>query len=566
MAWFTLLSTTGALLCTVFCYAIRVTYIHRCKINELRKQGMPMPKWNWVTGHLLVLQKYLDRIPTGASVVLALSELAREEFPDTEAFLLDVWPIYPPQLVVFGPEICNQICNKYNLPKPDIASKMMRPISGGPDLVTMNGDEWKYWRSIFNPGFSTGAMADNVSHIIDSVLVFREKLVERIGKGMFSLDEFATQLTTEVILKVTLDDDSHYQRSPHILISALRRIMDWHSFWDPRIRLNPLRPLVQTYNSRIMTSYIRGVLEKHFQEAKGKNAQDAAATPKLPKSVIALALKAYSADKGADQVLQQNHLDDGFAEYATWQIRVFLLAGTDTTASMLVYVYHVLEKYPQWLHRLRQEFDEVFGPNQAETAALLKKNPSLLNNCKATVAVIKETLRLYVPAGTVRDSLPGTVVTDLHGNAYPVDYIGANVLHQALHLNSRVWPRADEFLPERFLVEPGHELYPNPDAFRPFEHGSRNCIGQTLVWNELKLAVILTCRDLEIRDAYQEFDAEVEKRMGMVSKLKRYIFGQSTITLNGERAFQTDTSGMHAANGYPCYVSWAKQGSDEDSM
>jgi cytochrome P450 len=163
-----------------------------------------MPKWNWITGHLLVLQKYLDGIPPGAAVVLAVSELAREQFSDTEAFLMDFWPIYPPQLVVFGPEICNQVCNKYNLPKPAKAAKMMRPISGGPDLVTMNGNEWKYWRSMFNPGFSTGAMADNVPHIVDSVLVFREKLVRQIGKGMFSLDDLATQLTTEVILKVTL--------------------------------------------------------------------------------------------------------------------------------------------------------------------------------------------------------------------------------------------------------------------------------------------------------------------------------------------------------------------------
>ncbi len=50
----------------------------------------------------------------------------------------------------------------------------------------------------------TGAMLNNVPHIVDSVLVFRERLVENIGKGMFSLDEFTTKLTMEVMLKITL--------------------------------------------------------------------------------------------------------------------------------------------------------------------------------------------------------------------------------------------------------------------------------------------------------------------------------------------------------------------------
>lgn len=62
----------------------------------------------------------------------------------------------------------------------------MHPITGGPNLISMNGDEWKYWRSLFNPGFSTGAMLDNVPHVVDSVLVFRERLIARVGKRMFS--------------------------------------------------------------------------------------------------------------------------------------------------------------------------------------------------------------------------------------------------------------------------------------------------------------------------------------------------------------------------------------------
>lgn len=47
-------------------------------------------------------------------------------------------------------------------------------------------------------------MVNNVPHIVDSVLIFRAKLIDGIGKGMVSLDDLATKLNTDVILKVSL--------------------------------------------------------------------------------------------------------------------------------------------------------------------------------------------------------------------------------------------------------------------------------------------------------------------------------------------------------------------------
>jgi cytochrome P450 len=110
-----------------------------------------MPKeWSWITGHLLVLQQYVDGIPPDAAVAFAMRDLC-QEYSHTEVFLMDFWPVHPPLLTVFGPEAISQVCNKYNLPKTVVASRFMKPVAGGPNLVSMNGDEWKYWRSLFNP-------------------------------------------------------------------------------------------------------------------------------------------------------------------------------------------------------------------------------------------------------------------------------------------------------------------------------------------------------------------------------------------------------------------------------
>lgn len=316
--------------------------------------------------------------------------------------------------------------------------------------------------------------------------------------------------------------------------------------------LNPFRPFVQRYNGQVIDTYIKKELEKRLLEIRAaKSSTVSDGQPKAIKSVITLALEAYL-DEG------ENVLDERFAKFAASQIRLFLFAGTDTTASILVYIYHMLAKHPEWRTKLREEHDEVFGKRSIDAIGLLRGTPSLLNNCKLTLAFIKETLRLYAPAGTMRAGLPGVTVTDLQGNEQPMDYVGANVLHQALHLNPRVWPRAHEFLPERFLVGPEDELHPDPAAFRPFEQGPRNCIGQTLVYNELRVAVILTCRDLEITDAYDDFDRERESQLGAWGRWKRTVFGEPLKTLHGDRAYQTDSGGAHPVDGYPCYAKWAK--------
>lgn len=163
-----------------------------------------MPKeWNWFTGHLLVLQKYVDRLPSDAHVLLAVHELAKD-YADTEIFLMDVWPVFPAVYMIYDPDTSVHVSTKYNLPKVHNFHKFMLPITGGPSLLSMNDAEWKKWRSIFNPGFSFGNMADQVPAVVDSVQVFCEILRDKVGTGIFQLDELTTRLTMEVILRVTL--------------------------------------------------------------------------------------------------------------------------------------------------------------------------------------------------------------------------------------------------------------------------------------------------------------------------------------------------------------------------
>lgn len=154
-------------------------------------------------GHMLVLLRYGRSFPPLVNVALVTQEMLRA-FPDAEMFLLDLWPSYNPVILTCNPEAELLVSQKYNFPKPDNIEESVKPMVGGPSLLSMNGSEWKIWRSRFNPGFSAASLMEHVPYIVDRVQVFCDKLRTNAGRGIISLDDFATRLTFEVIMKVTL--------------------------------------------------------------------------------------------------------------------------------------------------------------------------------------------------------------------------------------------------------------------------------------------------------------------------------------------------------------------------
>jgi cytochrome P450 len=359
------------------------------------------------------------------------------------------------------------------------------------------------------------------------------------------------------------DADIDYQHSEHLLPSSINTITRWHSFWDPRILLNPLRPFVQSYHGNVINKYIRKELEWRFTELKAERVSYPLSSLPAKKakanSAIALALEAYIADsEEKDNILSVPRLDDDFVTTVTHHIRLFLLAGNDTTASTLTFMFHPLSKHPQFHSQLRAEHDAIFGPDISQAGPQLKQHPALLNQCRYTLAVIKETLRLYPPSLTMRQGIPGFSLTMLDGVALPTEVLLILTSTEATHQNPRVWVRPGDFLPERWLAKPGDELYPPQGAYRPFDVGPRSCLGQTLSLIELMIVLILTVRKFEVVLAYEEWDGIQAGREGLWTKMASWVRGDVINTVNGDRAYQMDKAGAHPSEGYPCRVSFVE--------
>ncbi|KAJ8724863.1 hypothetical protein PYW07_015821 [Mythimna separata] len=145
-----------------------------------------------------------------------------------------------------------------------------------------------------------------------------------------------------------------------------------------------------------------------------------------------------------------------------------LFAGVDTAANTVTATLYLLAKNPEKQAKLREEI-----LSKSERRPYLR-------------ACIKESMRLMpVVAGNARKtSKPYNIL----GYEVPKD-VNIIFTHQTMSLMENNFPRADEFIPERWLVKKDDPLYyghSHPFACLPFGFGVRSCIGRRIAELEME--------------------------------------------------------------------------------
>ena len=312
------------------------------------------------------------------------------------------------------------------------------------------------------------------------------------------------------------------------MVNAVKRQIRWLVFGsklNPWERWHPFRRLVHWYSTRQMNDYLYPEIDRQTSKL-----QDHTYTP--TKSIVSLALQTYLAENDS-----KKSVDSTFRTFAASQIKLFLFSGHDTTSSTICYVFYLLSTHPSILGSVRDEHAKVFGRNPTETIRKLKEEPYLLNQLPYTVAVIKETLRLFPVGSSLRGGEPGYYVKDLDGRSLPTDGFLVWAVSQPIHRDVAYWPKPDTFIPDRWLSTPGDPLYPVKGAWRPFEFGPRNCIGQELAMMEIKIAMIMALQRFDFEIAYKELDRQSKG---------------APRNVEGERAYQLTLAGP--SDDLPCRV------------
>lgn len=272
------------------------------------------------------------------------------------------------------------------------------------------------------------------------------------------------------------------------------------------IILKPFLYLQRKRASRAVDQTLKDVIREKFSEIKEKTLSGSSKA----RSVLELSLQ--DTDKLDPLVLQQT----------ADQLKSFLFAGHDTTSILLQWTFYELSRTPAALASLRAEHDSLFGKDASPehvADVLNTRGDEVVTQMTYTSAVIKEALRLYPPAGAARRCVPGTGffvrLPESDGVAERevcMDGMVMYNMHSAIQRDPAVYGEtADMFMPERWLGNidthdkgevaddasdtDGAEKKGIPaSAWRPFERGPRNCIGQELANIEARVILALTVR------------------------------------------------------------------------
>lgn len=189
------------------------------------------------------------------------------------------------------------------------------------------------------------------------------------------------------------------------------------------------------------------------------------------------------------------------------QLSTFLFAGHDTTSTLMSWALYELSRTPHALSAVRAELDSLLGPNTSPGSIISRLSSpggeDLLNKMPYISAVLKETLRLWPPGGSSRMTRPGTnfTISTPGTGTLCLDGLLLYPIMSIIHRDPAVFGEtANQFVPERWLVDTtaGSDATRIPlGAWRPFERGPRNCIGQELALIEVKALIAVAARHFD---------------------------------------------------------------------
>lgn len=189
------------------------------------------------------------------------------------------------------------------------------------------------------------------------------------------------------------------------------------------------------------------------------------------------------------------------------QMKTFLIAGHETTATALTWAVYLLTQHPQMQQRLR---DEVSTLPSDISASDIDKLIYLHAFCS-------EVLRFYPPVPvTVREACRDTTILS---TPVPKGTI-IMLIPWGINTSKKTWgPDGQEFNPERWIKSPGggaESVY----SLLTFLHGPRSCIGERLARGEFAclLAAWVLAFDTELERPDEE--VKVDMKAGLTVKPK----------------------------------------------
>jgi cytochrome P450 len=344
----------------------------------------------------------------------------------------------------------------------------------GNGLLASEGSQWLENRRLIQPAFHR-------SHI-ESYANIMVRCTERMLAGWQEaghdsdprdIHQDMMQLTLEIVAMSLFSVEIAAERDR--VAAALDTLMEVSM--GARMLIPKLFRRIPTRSNRRYDAAVRSLDEIVYALIRARQADPTAASPGGFEDLLSTLLRARY-DDGSPMSAQQ--LRD--------EVMTLLLAGHETTAVSLSWIWMLLSQHPEEEQKLWAELRTVLNG----------RSPRLddLANLPYTERVVKEAMRLYPPVwATVREASKECEI-----GGYVIPAKSPVIMSQWLmHRDPRYYDEPTRFLPDRWL---DHRYKTAPRfSYFPFAGGPRICIGSSFATTEAALVLATIAQQYQIRVA-----------------------------------------------------------------
>ena len=375
---------------------------------------------------------------------------------------------FPPLVFLSNPQAIKEVFATDARFDAGKSNKILVSLLGNNSLTLLDGDRHRRERKLLMPPFH----GEKVKSYGETICQITREVGEQWQReGSLLASKAMQDITLEVILQAVFglrEGERHRQLKP-----ILTRLLDMTG--------SPLRSsffffpwLQQDWGSRSpwgkvvrQRQQIYQLLQEEIEERRDRESS-------MGNDVLSLMLGVRDED---GQPMSDLELKD--------ELITMLVAGHETTASVLSWALYWIHKTPGVKAKLLQELNDL-GDNA---------DPTAIASLPYLTAVANESLRIYPIVPITFPRIAKQQVT-INGRTYPPQTTLVPCIY-SLHHREDLYPESKQFKPERFL-----ERQFAAWEFIPFGGGNRRCLGYALAMLEIKLvlATILMNFSLQLAD------------------------------------------------------------------
>ena len=328
----------------------------------------------------------------------------------------------------------------------------------GEGLLLSHGDIWKTHRRLIQWAFSR----DRLNSYGKQIVMHTDSMLKNWRSGeVYDVQREMSLLTAKIIMQAMFEVDATQSAANIvdalniILLQYLHRAENWYLLpnWLPTLEN------WRTYQAK------KKLDELVFEIIEQRR--------KIPQDDLLSML-----DRSDDVRFSNKQLRD--------EVLTLLIAGYETTASVLTWTLMLLAQHPEVEAKLVTEARSVLGQGFLPT---VEDRPRL----KYTEMVLKESMRLYPPAWILGREL----IVDCNIGGHDLSRGTVIYFSQwAIHRDTRFFNEPEQFNPDRWQ-DNLEQLLPRC-AYFPFGAGARVCIGKALSMMEATLILAMVVRQFRL--------------------------------------------------------------------